>query len=34
MQLTPGVLQHGDASVGQRLTTDVDMQKLGAPAEL
>ena len=34
MRLTPLVLQHGDASVGQRLTSDIDMQKLGAPAEL
>jgi SpoVK/Ycf46/Vps4 family AAA+-type ATPase len=34
MRLTPGVLQHGDASVGQRLATDVDLHELGAPAEL
>jgi SpoVK/Ycf46/Vps4 family AAA+-type ATPase len=34
MRLTPGVLQHGDASVGQRLTTRVDLHELGAPAEL
>jgi SpoVK/Ycf46/Vps4 family AAA+-type ATPase len=27
-------MQHGDASVGQRLTTDVDLHELGPPAEL
>ena len=34
MRHTPGVLHHGDASVGQRLTTEVDLQELAAPAEL
>jgi len=34
MRLTPGVLQHGDAAEGQRLTTDVDLRELGAAAEL
>jgi ATPases of the AAA+ class len=34
MRHTPGVLQHGDASVGQRLTTQVNLRDLGAPGEL
>jgi len=34
MRPIPGVLQHGDPSVGQRLTTDVDMHRLGGAAEL
>jgi SpoVK/Ycf46/Vps4 family AAA+-type ATPase len=34
MQFTPGVVQHGDAKVGQRLSTLVDLHELGAPPDL
>jgi hypothetical protein len=34
MQFTPGVVQHGDAYVGQRLGTLVDLHELGAPPDL
>jgi SpoVK/Ycf46/Vps4 family AAA+-type ATPase len=34
MPFSPGVLQHGDARVGQSLSTVVDLRSLGAPAEL
>jgi len=34
MRFSPGVLQHGDARVGQRLSTVVDLQSLGAAPHL
>lgn len=34
MQFNPGSMQQGDARFGQRLTTAVDLHKLGAPRDL
>lgn len=34
MQLTPGVVQQGDADLGQRLSTLVDLHELDAPPDL
>ena len=34
MQFTPGVIQHGNAFVGQRLGTLAGLHELGAPADL
>jgi SpoVK/Ycf46/Vps4 family AAA+-type ATPase len=34
MQFTPGVVQHGDARVGQRLSTSVELHELGASPDL
>jgi SpoVK/Ycf46/Vps4 family AAA+-type ATPase len=34
MRFTPGVMSHGDALVGQRLTPLVDWHELGAPPDL
>jgi SpoVK/Ycf46/Vps4 family AAA+-type ATPase len=34
MQFTPGVVQHGNADVGQRLSTLLDLHELGAPPDL
>ena len=34
MQFTPGVIQHGNVFVGQRLSTRADLHELGAPPDL
>ena len=34
MQLPPGSMQQGDPRFGQRLTTSVDLHKLGAPPDV
>src|SRR6516225_194707 len=34
MPFSPGIQQHGDARVGQTLSTVVDLHALGAPAQL